>query len=422
MTARKERILVISHGHPDFSLGGGEIAAYNLFKAYREHDGVEDAYFLGIHHSDTGACGEISLRRNGEFLWDQTVNDWFRMASANIDAMSHQFAELVLRLRPTVVHFHHFLHLGLEAIQMVRRVDPDITIMMTLHEYVAICWHHGQMVKTDSHRLCFRESPEDCVGCFPDRTMDAFWLRKHRYQSYFALVDQFVAPSSFLRQRYIDWGIDADRIEVIENGQSTRDMLPPRPLPDGGTRNRFAFFGQITPFKGVDLLLRGLSSLSPSDRRGITLEIHGANLENQRKDFRKRIAKLRKPLEQEGVLQWIGPYEPFQMADRIASADWVVIPSIWWENSPMVIQEAFTLGRPVVGSDIGGMAEKITDGVDGVHVPVSNPKAWGEALLRLSRYTDAWDELRAGITPPSSHAECATAHMTLIKNLNKESA
>lgn len=414
MTPAKHRILVTSHGHPDFHMGGGELAAYNLFKTYGTHPDVDAAFFLARHDRGRGPTGVISLRRANEFLWEQGVGDWFRMKMANPRGTTHDFAELIRCLRPSIVHVHHYVHMGLEYLHVIKKIDPSIKIVMTLHEYVAICFNQGQMVKPDTNRLCFRESPEDCHRCFPQHSAEDFWLRKHRYQSFFHHVDHFVAPSDFLRQRYIDWGIAPERIVTIENGQAGGDMLPPRPLPEGETRNRFAFFGQINPFKGVSLLLQGLAGLKKAERRKIVLEIHGANLEHQTQEFQDMIARLRAPLEKEGCLQWIGPYEPFQMASRMAHVDWVVIPSIWWENSPMVIQESFTLGRPLVGSDIGGMAEKISHGVNGVHVPVGNARAWGEMLLRLSGYTEEWDQLRSGIAKPISYKACATAHLQLI--------
>lgn len=412
----KHRILVTAHGHPDFHLGGGELAAYNLFKAYGERPDVEAAFFLARHDRGRGPAGAIYPRREREYLWEQTVHDWFRLRAANAESLHNGFTDLVRKLRPTVVHVHHYLHLGLEYLRVIKRIDPAIRIIMTLHEYAAICFNQGQMVKTGSNRLCFRESLDDCTRCFPDRSPEDFWLRKHRYQSYFDLVDRFVAPSDFLRQRYVDWGIRPERIVTIENGQASRAPLPPRPLAEGETRNRFGFFGQINPFKGVHVLLQGLAALKKSERRAIRLEIHGANLEHQTPEFREMIARLRGPLEDEGTIQWIGPYEPFQMAGRMAEVDWVVIPSLWWENSPMVIQEAFTLGRPVIGSDIGGMAEKITDGVDGVHVPVANARAWGQTLLRLARDPAAWDRLRSGIRAPIGYAECAEAHLGLVNS------
>jgi len=422
MNPSKHRILVVCHGHPDFHLGGGELAAYNLHKAYVAHPDVDDSFFLARHDRGKGPTGAISLRRENEYLWEQTIGDWFRMKTANPDSLHRNFAELLRRLRPTIVHVHHYLHIGLEYLHVIKKIDPSIRIVMTLHEYVAICFNQGQMVKPGTNRLCFRESPDDCTRCFPQHSPEDFWLRKHRYRAFFRHVDQFVAPSDFLRQRYEEWGIAPDRIVTIENGQVGAEMLPPRPLAEGETRNRFAFFGQINPFKGVSLLLQGLAGLKKSERRKIVLEIHGTNLDGQTPEFQQLIAELRGPLEKEGCLQWVGPYEPFQMRSRMAGVDWVVIPSIWWENSPMVIQEAFALGRPLVGSDIGGMAEKITQGVDGVHVPVGNAKAWGQTMLRLSSQTDEWDCLRAGITKPISHPECAAAHLDLVSQLQKVDA
>lgn len=422
MSGGKHRILVTSHGHPDFSLGGGEIAAYSLYKAYCNQADVDVAFFLARHDRGRGASGAISPRRANEFLWEQTVGNWFRMEAANRDSLFRGFSDLIHRLRPTIVHVHHYVHMGLEYLQVIKNIDPSIRIVMTLHEYISICFNNGQMVKPGSNRLCHRESPDDCRRCFPERSVEDFWLRKHRYQGYFGLVDQFVAPSDFLRQRYIDWGIAPERIVTIENGQADRDPLPPRPLVPGETRNRFGFFGQINPFKGVNVLLRALNDLPKEERRKIVLEVHGSNLEGQTQAFQDEIGALRKRLEKDGTLQWIGPYEPFQMESRMANVDWVVIPSIWWENSPMVIQEAFTLGRPLVGSDIGGMAEKITDGVDGVHVPVGNANAWGRTLLRLAESDSEWERLRAGITKPISYADCAEAHLALIRQTGHAAA
>ena len=411
MTAH--RILVIAHGHPDFSKGGGEIAAHNLFRACRDAPGVEAAWFLARADLGRGAVGRISLRRADEYLWEQGTPDVFTMRSANRFEVLGYFAELLRALRPTVVHLHHYLHLGLDILRVIRQVDPRIRIVVTLHEYMAICLQNGQMVKRGSLKLCYRSDYEDCHRCFPERTPEEFWLRRQRFLRAFDLVDHFVAPSRFLRARYIAWGLEADRIGVIENGGGGCTALPPRPLGPGETRNRFAFFGQVNPYKGVSVLLAALNALPKAKRKSIALEIHGANLETQTQDFRDGIEALRRPLEKEGVLDWIGPYEAEQLPGRMAGIDWVVVPSVWWENSPMVIQEAFALGRPVVTSDIGGMAEKVQDGVNGRHVQAGNVGAWSAALLELSQQTGEWDALRAGIVKPATHAQCAEQHLDL---------
>ena len=84
----------------------------------------------------------------------------------------------------------------------------------------------------------------------------------------------------------------------------------------------------------------------------------------------------------------------------MGACDWVVVPSIWWENSPLVIQEAFARGRPVICSDVGGMAEKVADGVDGLHFERGNPASLADTIERAITTPGLWDRLRAGITPP----------------------
>jgi len=95
----------------------------------------------------------------------------------------------------------------------------------------------------------------------------------------------------------------------------------------------------------------------------------------------------------------------------------VVVPSIWWENSPLVIQEAFGAGRPVICSDIGGMAEKICHDVDGLHVPVGNALEWSRTLLNAADTPDLWERLAGGIKPVLSYAHCVQAHLETFARL-----
>ena len=84
----------------------------------------------------------------------------------------------------------------------------------------------------------------------------------------------------------------------------------------------------------------------------------------------------------------------------MAETDWVVVPSIWWENSPLVIQEAFFHGRPVICSDIGGMAEKVRDGVDGLHFRRNDAFSLAGAFETAATSPRLWKGLREGIREP----------------------
>lgn len=264
-------------------------------------------------------------------------------------------------------------------------------------------------------RLCREATPDDCHACFPEHSSAEFWLRKRYIQRNFEGVDHFVTPSEFLKARYVGWGLDRQRISVIENGQPPCARIPPRALREGELRGRFGFFGQINPYKGLDILLQAIS-LVPADLQGkLQLEVHGANLEAQAPEFRARLQAPLERLQANGMLRWAGPYDREQLAGRMGGVDWVMVPSIWWENSPLVIQEAFSLGRPVICSGVGGMAEKVRDKVDGLHVEPGNPVAWAAAMAAAAESPTLWERLSGNIGPRISLDEAADSYLSTVR-------
>jgi glycosyltransferase involved in cell wall biosynthesis len=95
--------------------------------------------------------------------------------------------------------------------------------------------------------------------------------------------------------------------------------------------------------------------------------------------------------------------------------DWVVVPSIWWETGPIVVLEAFRHGRPVICSDIGGMSEKVADGVNGLHFRRADAEHLAQVIERAAEMPGLWDELRAGIPPhPGQTLEESVASLTAV--------
>ena len=90
------------------------------------------------------------------------------------------------------------------------------------------------------------------------------------------------------------------------------------------------------------------------------------------------------------------------------SVDAVVVPSIWWENSPLVIQEALASRRPIICSDIGGMAEKVRDGIDGFHFRAGDPRSLAGLLAALGRAPQRLRDLQSIMGRPPSIAETTT--------------
>lgn len=410
MSINKEKILIIAHGHPDHSKGGAEVAAYNLFKEY-EKQGL-DTLFLARSGEESHGGSVFSTRNGGrEILFHTGIGDWFNLQCLEAKHMYQDFADLLKRYQPTVVHFHHYAHMGLEMIKVVRSTLPNVKILFTLHEYMAICFNNGQMVKKNSTKLCYESNPTDCAQCFPEKSSADFFMRKQYIQAIFELVDKFISPSHFLIDRYKAWGIPEEKMVMIENGQPASQGSEPRLLAEGEKRGRFAFFGQINPFKGVDVLLEAFAALPENIQEQVHLDIHGANLHLQEESFQEKIGILLEKLE--GTVTLHGSYEPHEMPRLLKECDWMIIPSIWWENSPMVIQEAYNHGRPVISADIGGMAEKIIDGETGYHFRRGSHQSLA-AVIEKAINNDDWHQFHEMIRKPLGIEECAEIHLSEV--------
>ena len=110
-----------------------------------------------------------------------------------------------------------------------------------------------------------------------------------------------------------------------------------------------------------------------------SLEFHvWGDVSGQPRDEQDRIETALKSTAQN--LTYHGPYDNAETTALMGEVDYVVVPSVWWENAPLVIQEAFLSGRPVIASNIGGMQEKVQDGENGLHFEVGNSRDLAKKL------------------------------------------
>ena len=419
MTSKDKKVLIVSHGHPAFSLGGAEVASYNLFQGLHDLPGWESHYLARTAPPITphGGSALMSLRqKEREVLFYANDYDHLRCSNRNLPAIEQDFVRYVRDLQPDVVHFHHFLGMGVETLFALKQALPQVPIVVTFHEYLSICNHHGQMVKTSRNTLCYRASPADCTGCFPHIGEAEFFKRELFLKTFLELADFYVSPSHFLIDRYVDWGLPRERFSMIDNGLTIEEVVPPRPLPRGGRRNRFAFFGQLTEFKGAHVLVEAISRV-PAKVWGedSALMIFGGNLERQPEAYQKKFLEITEKAGER--VRFYGSYRSAELPGLMKDVDWVVMPSIWWENSPVVIQEAFLHGRPLITSNIGGMAEKVTHGVDGLHFRNASVEDLVDRLTEVLTTPDLWDRLHMRIRRPIDRVECARRHADIYDRL-----
>jgi glycosyltransferase involved in cell wall biosynthesis len=412
------RVLIVSHAHPEFSPGGTENAAYGLFKSLRDTRGVS-AMFVARAPAAAGQAPFVRRHAaDGSEVLLRATAKRFRFSQQRVETIE-AFRHVLDSFRPTVIHFHHYVELGIELIREARNYSATLPIVLTTHEFEAICHNYGQMVKTGSQELCVAASRSACARCFPEIPADDFYLRERFLRSHLSLVDSFVSPSRFLVERYVAWGLPRERFEVIENG------LPADAIRDGphdGTirapRTKFGFFGQIAEHKGLHVLLDAMLRLRDEPdvtSSSVTLSVNGSGLGDRAVEYQTRILTRAERLG--SAVRMNGAYTRGDVPKLMHDVDWVVVPSIWWENSPLVIQEAFANGRPVICSGIGGMAEKVSDGVNGIHFQVGDVADLARRMADAATSPGLHERLVAGIPPVLTTDEVGRKHAALYARL-----
>jgi glycosyltransferase involved in cell wall biosynthesis len=398
----KPKILYVSHNHPAIRPGGAEAYAYELYRAVRDGGELEPLFLARTgppvsttsrYHEGTLLTG-VNDDPNQYFFYTDTLEyDWLFGSPRDKTSLIKYLREFLRAQQPDLVHFQHTLFFGYDMLREVRQTLGDVPILYTLHEFLPICHRNGQLLRTTSEKPCREESPRRCHECFPEVSPQEFFMRKRFVQSHMSVVDRFLAPSHFLRERYVDWGLPADKVVFEEYG---RLPVTPAPVPERRERNRLAFFGQLSHFKGVNVLLRAMKRLQ-EDGVDVHLTVHGANLELQPEAFRAEFHELLEATKE--TVRFEGEFDHDDLPALMADVDWVVVPSVWWENSPLVIQEASQHRRPVIASDIGGMAEKVDDGVSGLHFKAGNSASLAETIARAVSSRRLWGELQRAIPP-----------------------
>lgn len=414
----RPRIVVVAHNHPSFHPGGTEYVAHGLFRHWRDVAG-RDVHFVCAatpeqRPANPGTVLQAIPGAAAEYLVRVGQYDLFHHLQRDKIAVFTELGELLLTLRPDVVHLHHFIGFGTEILPFLRAWLPDAKVVLTVHDYYLACHRDGIMLKAGSERLCWRATPDACHGCFPSIPAGSFRLRELNLKHHLAAVDRLVAPSEFMRDRLVDWGVASERVSVIRNGRALGAAAPARTLAAGQRRSRFAVLGNVSPAKGQKVALQALRLLLEAGVADVQLELHGAPL-FQSDAFRSEIDALLADCR--GHARMLGGYEPHELSGRLAGADWIVAPSTWWENAPLVLDEAFHHGRPPICSAIGGMAERVRDGIDGLHFTVGDPRALADAMLRAIERPRLWDELRAAAPQHRDAAACAADYEALFESL-----
>jgi glycosyltransferase involved in cell wall biosynthesis len=405
-------IAIIAHTHPSVTKGGAEIAAYALYEGLLRIGA--DAIFVAT--CPAADRNKLMLGSDREFIviTDPLRYDHFyQLASGEV---WRQLKSILTRNKVRLANFHHYLNVGVNSLRALA-AETDIPYAITLHEFLAICNHHGQMVTRPARRLCEQATPTGCATCFPEHSRRQFVMRRNLIQSALLPAAGYISPSHFLADRMVAWGLPREKFVVIENGLRHVAKREPRTraLVEGSPWT-FGYFGQITPFKGADTLLDTIDLLAkqPDIDKKIRIKVHG-NVIGQTPEF---VRRFNATFAQHGFTHYAGSYDNADVRNLMAACDYVLVPSTWWENSPVVIQEAYAAGRPVICTGVGGMAEKVPNRRSGLHFRLNDPadlaRVMGEAADEV-----LYQALCSGLPEVADHSAMARDYLATFARLLK---
>lgn len=283
---------------------------------------------------------------------------------------------LLTTSRPDLCHAHNIYHHISPSILGLLKANGVPTVL-TLHDLKVACPAYNMLTHDGICERCRGGRLHNVVlhRCIKGSTTlsSVVFLEAliHRLiGTYRRHVDLFLVPSLFYMAKLIDWGMPERLFRHVPN------------FVDGGSfeprftaGNSILYFGRLATEKGLYTLIRAAADA------GCKLELAGTGPE---------LDSLRRLASQIGAdVRFLGYLRGNKLHDAIRSARAVVLPSEWYENAPMSVLEAYALGKPVLGAEIGGIPELIRDGDSGLLFPSGDSAALADALRRICDMSDA---------------------------------
>lgn len=421
------RILFITHFFPPNHTEGTENYTLGLAQTFlaRGHEvqvvcaeswQTGEAYWNGVTEDIHERVTVHRLRLN----WTKANNpNQILYDSLRVEEWIGQFLSL---MKPDIVHVTSTYTLGVGVLRSVRRAG--IPLVLTLMDFWFLC-ARNVLVRGDGKLCSGLTTPQDCQQCLltssglyhrtqsvlPSRIQFALWNviiktpvlarlrgargmaldmadRKAKMKQVLELPNRILAHSRFVQNMFAQTGV-SQRVEYLPNGHEL-SWASDYQGKSKSSMLRFGFMGQVGPTKGVELLIEAFQIAHL--RNAAHLDIWGDL--NKHKDYTNTLKAL---IGNSDSISLRGRFARDQLADVLAEIDVLVVPSIWYENAPLVIYEAFATKTPVIATNLGGMAEAITHDVNGLLFERGNVADLARQLRRLVKEPGLLQRLQAGV-------------------------
>ena len=284
--------------------------------------------------------------------------------------------ELIDLTAPDVCHAHNIYHHLSPAILPVVAAK-GIPVFLTLHDLKIACpdylmLSHGEVCEQCKGGKVYRVAARRCMkGKLSLSVLVMLEAYLHRFLGTYARnVTKFVVPSRFYISKFVEWGFAPDKFTYIPNFVDCRSFEPG--FEPG---RRFLYLGRLSREKGIATLLVAAA------KARVGLDVAGTGpLETELKQLAEKLG---------ADVRFHGFLSGAKLHDAIRGARSVVLPSEWYENAPLSILEAYAMGKPVLGSSMGGIPEVVVDNETGWVFKAADADALATMLAKIAGLSSA---------------------------------
>ncbi|CAF4828715.1 unnamed protein product [Rotaria sp. Silwood1] len=420
-TVTKPSVLLVNHGYPPLFNAGSEVYTQTL--AVRLNRSRKTSAVSIIAREQDPFRADFLVRQTQD-EHDSTIPIFLinhareapyqRFINTDID---HCFKNLCQNLdpKPNIVHFGHLNHLSLTLPQCAKDI-LNAKIIYTLHDYWLMC-PRGQFLingvastftNQEPYELCTGQEDKKCASkCFTSRFATGTTTNKDREMDYWTwwinermrtvrqacdTIDMFIAPSLHLQKRFInEFGLPPEKVKYLPYGFDRSILINRQRIRSLNDPLVFGYIGRHSPSKGINLLLEAAQQIvqtHPELVNRFHIIIYGRP-DSTTTSYLQTMAKTA------GIsIEWRSEYKNSDIVARVFNhVDYIVVPSIWNENSPLVIHEAQQCRIPVITANQGGMNELVKDGVNGLIFTHRNVSSLAQVILRAIQQPDLLDKL-----------------------------
>ncbi len=423
--------------------------------------GGTEVYVAGLVETlrPLGLCSAVAAPAKADAAYDHYGIPVFRFATdprTDLDrayggpdpTTVRSFRALIAHLRPRIIHLHDPTA-GLSSGVVDVAHEAGAKVLLTYHTPSVSC-ARGTMMwmgrapcdgRLDQHRctLCVLAQHgvptplRDAIARTPRavgeglaragltggaftalRLASLIGASHQRFANMTRELNRIVAPCHWVREILWRNGVPQEKIVLCRQGLSRHpgpQALPSASECDGPDVLRLGYFGRLDPAKGVDIVVDALRRVPKAPVR---FDVYGIRHPGCHETY---TARLERAATKDPRIALLSALPPEAVGEAMRRCDLVVVPSRCLETGPLVVLEAFAAGTPILGTRLGGVAELVSNRVDGLLVPPEDPGAWVSAIAALAAAPERIAGLRAGIRPPRTMDDVAQDMAHLYRSL-----